>query len=912
MAAATMDSFDAQMVDFSADNDIQMNLSEPWMSDMPMDADDDLAVVHRDTTSQEIEMSDHIQDTEEFEMLDGEGQGEDAELRDVEFEDASQAIAAELFAPEPAELEMSPPSQPSQTDPSHLAAPANETFSSIPTSHTQEDHSLRSDDPALAFTTASAQHPTHYEAHESSTGPSHDGSDPSADSSRAEQVEPSAEYSNAEEHSQQPEAPAVKSSDATDNATAYEPTEHLSEPSVVDEHRSELELHATATQEDDGGEAAFAAEPIDKPAADGDYRPTVLLSTPDLEYPHIYLFNAPTEASSEPVLLGTHPPTLYWSSLSDLFNELRQQEFVKRLPDIDIAELAIEAYDIRLTIAENDPATSSCSLHDFDMIHSNEGLPGYLRLRLTAPVPFIERFSRLKAKFEASLHQVDSFSGATEEGYADPSAAEEHADYEPEDTEQQEQPEASQEIPVTGSADVHDTGVTEEASYTDATPVPGNAAPFEDASVPAEASAMSDSLSQLSRPTLDADEVHGTADALATAETDNQATEFVEHADPYEEGDEGIEEQTYDDSVDQAEGATVDDGATIDFTVDEQQDELEYGQDLYDEGAYDEKLYGSEHVTQEASHGVPDVARLPENRAGNDGITGAEATPTADRQQNDAVVLDHYDEDSHATGDQDDTQLPPLPEDDGEDFDSELTAEGSTYQDPIVLHEPEAESSEGGTGVEGEEYYEEGEVEEGSYEAYDEAEGEGDYPEAEYAQGVEGHAAGGQVAEAVPEQAAEGDAAHQQPSQNEEVEASGEAQEEGQEGSEGDHDAEGEDDDGEDGDGTFGLAEYDEADTTLEEHDVTLDEHDVTLDEHDVTLDEHDPALDIGEQLEVASNLSSTTLSSTSPVPKMLKSSIPKSSSKRSLREVDGDEDGEGASGGLDLSPGAKRARVEA
>ncbi|KAL1709992.1 hypothetical protein EV121DRAFT_275890 [Schizophyllum commune] len=658
------------------------------------------------------------------------------------------------------------------------------------------------------------------------------------------------------------------------------------------------------------------------------------------------------------------------------------------------------------------------------MIHSNEGLSGYLRLRLTAPVPFIERFSRLKAKFEASLDQMDGNGEQVEENYNEHQHAEEQAEYEQEqEAEQQEQAVPDVGAPQNGDA-------------------PDTSAPFEDPSVPSEVpqTTVSDRL--------DADEVHDAAgEAFVSADQDNaattdvyatttesadQATEYAEHADSYEEGDEGVEQQSYDEYVEQAEGGQE---AVVDFNeqqpgqeyAEEQQEE--YNEDGYEEGTYeekvDEKLHGGEHVAQGAS----DVNGEGEHPAGNgelmyavcsilmltglldeheheeasaiDQASGAVAEGSCIGALSLAVwsniLLAEYHGDSQPTDpNADQAQLPPLPEDDGgqshpmlsrlsdaddypDEDDSELTTEGTTYQDPIVVPEPEAQAEgEGEEGAE-EEYYEEGEEEE-YYE-------EGEYEE-EYEEGAEvgeevtaGEGEGAPIVEAeaegAPQQAAadatvdvggetggvveDGDA-HEEADGEAHADASGVANvqanvEAGEahaaiedepvatedaeaEAEDDEADAEGEDDVDEDGNDTYGFAQY-EPDTTA---DTTLDLHEVATDAGD-TGDQHEA--DVGEHLEVASNISSTTLSSTSPMPppkasfaeaaemqsldtafskpsdasfsqplqsslsRSAKTPLAKSSSKRSLRELEEDDE-EGALSGQEMSPGTKRARVEA
>lgn len=94
--------------------------------------------------------------------------------------------------------------------------------------------------------------------------------------------------------------------------------------------------------------------------------PAVLLSLPSSDQPEICLFNQPASrtGSNSPVedthssgqqaltLLLHHRPTLYYEPLTSVFEALRQEEYVSRVPDFAEGELALDAYDLQLVISE--------------------------------------------------------------------------------------------------------------------------------------------------------------------------------------------------------------------------------------------------------------------------------------------------------------------------------------------------------------------------------------------------------------------------------------------------------------------------------------------------------------------------------------------------------------------------------
>jgi hypothetical protein len=93
--------------------------------------------------------------------------------------------------------------------------------------------------------------------------------------------------------------------------------------------------------------------------------PAVLLSLPSSDQPEICLFNQPpARGSLSPseethqlgqqilTLLLHHRPTLYYEPLTNVFEALRQEEYITRIPEFAEGEFALDAYDLQLVVSE--------------------------------------------------------------------------------------------------------------------------------------------------------------------------------------------------------------------------------------------------------------------------------------------------------------------------------------------------------------------------------------------------------------------------------------------------------------------------------------------------------------------------------------------------------------------------------
>ncbi|KAI0637136.1 hypothetical protein C8Q77DRAFT_1096212 [Trametes polyzona] len=139
--------------------------------------------------------------------------------------------------------------------------------------------------------------------------------------------------------------------------------------------------------------------------------PVLLLLPPSAEYSECCLFNQPQfktpsnaigdSAPSSPVeslhLLLHDRPTLYYEPLSSVFEALRHEECIQNLPGCAEAEMVLDAYELQLTICEDNVYAHEVTLHELDVIHDGSDLHGPLRLKLKLNAPrFVTRYHRLR------------------------------------------------------------------------------------------------------------------------------------------------------------------------------------------------------------------------------------------------------------------------------------------------------------------------------------------------------------------------------------------------------------------------------------------------------------------------------------------------------------------------------------
>ena len=159
--------------------------------------------------------------------------------------------------------------------------------------------------------------------------------------------------------------------------------------------------------------------------------PPVLLSLQlsESEHSEVCLFNQPStrvgsqgseedpdpsEQATVPLLLH-HRPTLYYEPLVNVFEALRQEEYITQTPEFAEGELVLDAYDLQLVISEvssfidvmcsinqslhlqDNVHAREVTLHDLNVIHDGSDLQGPLRMHLHLSVPrFILRYHTLR------------------------------------------------------------------------------------------------------------------------------------------------------------------------------------------------------------------------------------------------------------------------------------------------------------------------------------------------------------------------------------------------------------------------------------------------------------------------------------------------------------------------------------
>ena len=387
-ASPSIDAFDAQMLDFSSDPDVPMNItgSAEFFAEALMDHDGHLAsATYVEHASVEVDMEEYVGDNAEYEMADETAEfhrPHGDELLDIEVYDASLA-ASPLLAPQPLQTSVDVPidsEHPSSTSPAfsdHAALPELQGEPQSEVHPAPHDH-LAADTPhvesiALGESVSSeavSVQLAHPGVPDESTLPISESQEQLGDTGRT---------------NEQPfEMPAP--ADAASEAAPHIPPvteEHPANSEVAHHETSEpptIESAPLASVEEayDGGpliqdEKTLEQAPVMEGEAvdplhisDGVYidpPPAVLLSIADLSQPGFVLFNQPGvegESTGEShgnreaySLLLEDRPTLYYEPLSTVFEALRQDEaLLSRVPHSFEGELVIDAYDLQLAISE--------------------------------------------------------------------------------------------------------------------------------------------------------------------------------------------------------------------------------------------------------------------------------------------------------------------------------------------------------------------------------------------------------------------------------------------------------------------------------------------------------------------------------------------------------------------------------
>ena len=387
-APPSIDAYDAQMLDFSSDPDVPMNItgSTEFFAEALMDHDDNPTTsTYGEHTSVEVDMEEYAGDNAEYEMADETAEYHHPhgdELLDIEVYDASHA---------PSPLVPPQPLQPSADVPINSEHPA-------PTSQVFLEHTTLpelQDEPESEVHPAPLDHPAADALHVEPLA-SGEGDGVSSEAVSSELAHPTDALDEntlpiSESHERlgdtartdgQPfETPAP--ADAVDEAGPHVPPA-AEEHSEVAQHEAREPPTAesaplASTEEAYNGSPLVQDEKAADPApvtqgeavdplhiSDGVYidpPPAVLLSIGEPSQPRFVLFNQPDvegESAEEPhgsreaySLLLENRPTLYYEPLSSVFEALRQNEALfSRVPHSFEGELVLDAYDLQLAVSE--------------------------------------------------------------------------------------------------------------------------------------------------------------------------------------------------------------------------------------------------------------------------------------------------------------------------------------------------------------------------------------------------------------------------------------------------------------------------------------------------------------------------------------------------------------------------------
>jgi hypothetical protein len=152
--------------------------------------------------------------------------------------------------------------------------------------------------------------------------------------------------------------------------------------------------------------------------------------------------NASSTAASYIVLLQNRP-TLYYETLNDVFDALREEERIQSMTEFIDGEMVLDAHDLQLVVSEvifthlmsvfcayshkkDNVHAREISLHDLNVLHDGLGLTGPLRLQLrTVLSRFICRYRSLQSQVtrfrvsETTNHPTDD-SNENERAYVGP------------------------------------------------------------------------------------------------------------------------------------------------------------------------------------------------------------------------------------------------------------------------------------------------------------------------------------------------------------------------------------------------------------------------------------------------------------------------------------------------------------
>ncbi|KAG1730603.1 hypothetical protein EDB19DRAFT_1912857 [Suillus lakei] len=336
---------------------------------------------------------------------------------------------------------------------------------------------------------------------------------------------------------------------------------HPSDVPSNDSAQPEGETHPQGLHE----EADNANDPHE--ISDGVYidpPPAVFLSIGSSEVSEYCLFNQPPveRGSRSPsagasnqqayALLLENRPTLYYEPLSCVFEALRQDEVISRIPDSLEGELVMDAYDLQLAVLEDNVYAQEISLHDLNVLHDGSDFTGPLRIHLRSATPrFILRYRLLQEQISRLDLAAGVDENVPEEGYVhavqhdavrEPDHHEEEAQHEADHHEEEAQNEAllpDDQKDADGSEGVHEPEVLQDQFQ-------GDDALAKDVAIipqPVANVTYHSSIRKRAKATPDAAAVHETTDtdAAATVSDANlqfggEETEYQDYIQPEEYG----------------------------------------------------------------------------------------------------------------------------------------------------------------------------------------------------------------------------------------------------------------------------------------------------------------------------------------------------------------------------------------
>ncbi|KAJ6606566.1 hypothetical protein DFH09DRAFT_1120647 [Mycena vulgaris] len=340
---------DAHMADYPIDIEMHQP-AEPWF-DPEARMEDDATLEshwtdHDSTLSVEVNMED-LYGENEYEMGDGEGEENYEEMSSDLTPPSIPADHASHSDSHPFDID-----SPATAKPSMLSLAPTPAMSPLPPFDAELPDALASE--PVEIKTSSAEHPT----------------DPPAELAAPLLADETAETTQEHHH------------ESAEVQERVEPSN--SEEPPLEPHPAETHQSSDAADPDSRAvEEAVVADPHE--ISEGVY-----IDPPPAVLPARSRSPSPSTEGH-----GQGLPSLH--RLASVFEALRQEEYLTRIPQFADSELVLDAYDLQLVISEDNVYAREVTLHDLNALHDGSDITGPLRLRLRAVVPrFILRYHLLQ------------------------------------------------------------------------------------------------------------------------------------------------------------------------------------------------------------------------------------------------------------------------------------------------------------------------------------------------------------------------------------------------------------------------------------------------------------------------------------------------------------------------------------